>query len=206
MLFSDCHRNPDCHRNRLTPVMVSLALSLTVMTVTNGADTPGIPKQLAGKTLAAWVDDLNQGDLRTRLVAVRTLHGFAAPADASLLQACMDQHAAVRFWALTALGDRATGNPETFQSLLKDSSHPVRVAAAYALCRLKINPQAFDLLQTALAHPSRGLPIFSANWLGKIGSPLATEALSTGAKHKDYHVRNACRQALKAIQQAGQMP
>lgn len=191
-----------CRPNQFISVTFALALSLAVHTSANGAETAAVPQQLAGKTLAEWVKDLTAGDLRARLVAVRTLPGFATRADDALLQACQDKHAAVRFWALTALGDRAAGNPTTFQNLLKDPSLPVRVAAAYARCRLEIEPQSFDLLQTTLQHPSRGLPIFAADWLGKIGSPLATAALSSGAKHKDYHIRNACLEALQTIARA----
>ncbi|MEE3371913.1 MAG: HEAT repeat domain-containing protein [Planctomycetota bacterium] len=200
MLFS-C-----CHPNQWIPIAFALAFSLNLPASAKATETPAVPQQLAGKTLDEWVKHLTEGDLRTRLVAVRTLPGFAARADDALLQACQDKHAAVRFWAITALGDRATGSLTTFQNLLKDPSLPVRTAAAYARCRLEIEPQAFDLLQTALQHPSRGLPIFAADWLGKIGSPLAAAALSSGTKHKDYHIRNACLEALQTIKQAKPKP
>ena len=191
---------------RFIPVMFALALALAMQTNSHASETRAAPQQLAGKTLAEWVKHLADGDLRARLVAVRTLPGFAARADDALLRACQDKHAAVRFWALTALGNRAAGNRTTFQKLLKDPSLSVRTAAAYARCRLEIEPQAFELLQTGLQHPSRGLPIFAADWLGKIGSPLATAALSSGAKHKDYHIRNACLEALQTIERAKQTP
>ena len=197
---------PCWHPNRFILVMYALALALAVQTNSHAAETLAAPQQLAGKTLAEWGKNLTDGDLRARLVAVRTLPGFGAGADEALLQACQDKHAAVRFWALTALGDRAAGNRTTFQELLKDPSLAVRTAAAYAHCRLKITPQAFELLLTGLQHPSRGLPIFAADWLGKIGSPLATAALSSGAKHKDYHIRNACLEALQTIERAEQTP
>ena len=194
------------HLKQWIPIAFALAFSLHLPASSKAAAVPAVPQQLAGKTLAQWGKQLAEGDVRARLVAVRTLPGFAAQADDALLQACQDKHAAVRFWALTALGDRATGNLTTFEKLLKDPSLPVRTAAAYARCRLEIESQAFALLQTALRHPSRGLPIFAADWLGKIGSPLATAALSSGSKHKDYHVRNACLEALQMIERAQSMP
>ena len=188
-----------CWRGSLTAFSPGLVLiAATSLGAADPAPAEAI-KRVAGKTLAEWTSDLAQGDLRTRLCAVRTLPVFAAQAEAALFDACGDKQAAVRFWALAALGDMAVGDADRFQRLLNDRSHPVRVAAAYATCRRSVQPQAIRVLQDALAYPSRGLPIFAADWLGKIGSPLATQALETAAQHKDYHIRNACRRALRAI-------
>lgn len=91
-------------------------------------------------------------DLLTRLLAVNELACAEQADESGLLKACQDSDAAVRFWALTGIGNHQLASDACLQAVdraLQDASGVVRVAAARAAWRQGRTEAALPVIRDA---------------------------------------------------------
>jgi len=169
------------------------------------------PRTVAGKTLDQWSRQLESRDRPSRLVAVVTLRQFGPDAVDPLLAAVASPDEGVRFWAVSTLGDFAADVRQRSQApalvkllddLIAHDTTSVRLAAAYARCRLGTSQQALKILAEALSSEQRGVCVMAADDLAAIGPNAAgaIDALKKATGHADYHVADSARRALWAVQ------
>jgi len=163
------------------------------------------PERVAGRTLGEWTAELSKSQNEiARLRAVKTLGAFGEQAAAALTLALSDRSAAVRYWAASELGDQGVARKTAIPALRKMMQEQfigLRISAAYALCRFGNVKQGLPVLIEALKYPERGVANSAADFLARIGPPAvdAVDALTQAAKHQDYHVRGAAKEALRRI-------
>jgi len=161
--------------------------------------------QVAGRTLAEWTDDLKSDNELVRLRATLSLGAFREPAVSALTAALEDPSDGVRYWAASELGDigpAAKPALARLRKLNKEKFIGLRIAAAYALCRLGELDAGLPTLTTALESPERGISNSAVDFLARVGPPAkaAIGPLEQAAKqHDDYHVRGAALEALRRI-------
>lgn len=172
-----------------------------VMPATQAKD----PKRVAGRNLAAWSKDLNSKNQTQRLRAARTLAIFGASAVPQLTKGLVHDDPSVRYWAASHLGDLgAKGRPATaaLKKNRADDSFAVQMATAYALAKVDQPGGNLNVLIDGLNSVERGTASSAAEFLGRVGTaakPALAELERVYAKHKDYHVRGAAKNALRFV-------
>ena len=169
--------------------------------------------EVAGYTLADYAEQIQSEDRVIRLRAARSLAPFGDAAGELLLESLDHQDAAVRFIAAENLG-RLGGDPleEAVGRLCElaedESSHAVRLAASFALCRHGLDDMHLPFLIETLDYPERGMACTAAFLIGEIGPDAkaaqralekAFEANRPGARGGDYHLGGAAQNALRKI-------
>ena len=168
---------------------------------------------VAGHTVDDYVEQLQSEDRVVRLRAARSLGPFGAAAGKALRQALDHDDAAVRFIAAEQLGRIGGDSLEAAVGRLceladDESSHAVRLAASFALCRHGLYDMHLPLLIESLDYPERGTACTAAYLLGEIGpdakgaqGPLEQtfEKNRPGGSEGDYHLGGAALNALRKI-------
>lgn len=191
------------------PAVLAMWISISVVcrTPTTAADKPVKPAtqdKAAGRTFAEWTQQLTAKQRIARLRAARTLPVFGERAIPVLTESLDSDDSAIVYWAAYGLGDIGRPAPKAIQPLkliVKSKSEGLRIAAAYALCRLGHVKDALPALTRALKSPHRGTANSAADFLARIGPPAkaALPALNAARDHKDYHVKNAANEAIRRI-------
>ncbi len=122
---------------------------------------------VAGHTVDHYVEQLQSEDRVVRLRAARSLGPFGAAAGEALRQALDHDDAAVRFIAAEQLGRIGGDSLEAAVGRLceladDESSHAVRLAASFALCRHGLYDMHLPLLIESLDYPERGMACTAA--------------------------------------------
>ena len=166
--------------------------------------------KVGGRTLDGWVKDLDSENEVVRLRAVKSLGPFGKAAIPALVKALSDKSDGVQYWAADHLGSVGSGVKKSQESektvsrleMLAKKQKAISIAAAYALFQINNKQENLAILVKGLGHSERGMACSSAEFLGKIG-PAAKSTLPALEKqfkqHKDYHVRGACKNAIRKI-------
>jgi hypothetical protein len=183
------------------------------------ADSPDGTTRVAGRTLEQYAADLDHSDRTVRLRGAWSLGVFGRDAEqrervGEILRRSLDHcDAAIRYLASRHLGELGDESLQAARKPLErlardDSSHAVRMAASFALCRLGRIDEHLPLLIESLSYPERGMVCSAAELIGAIG-PSAKPALKTlqsvhkanrpGKKGGDYHIGGATINALRKI-------
>lgn len=159
---------------------------------------------VAGRTLEEWSSELKSPTPVVRRRAVLSIGAFGKSAVPVLTQALTHDDDVVRYWAASELGDLggdAKPAVESLQKMLGEKSIGVRIAAAYALCRVGLIDEGLPTLLEGLKHKDRGVWNASADFLARIGPPAkdAVETLEAEGKRGDDHIADICNEALRRI-------
>lgn len=194
-----------------------LIASLVGMSLWPLEPTRGQPiTEVAGYTLADYAEQIQSEDRVIRLRAARSLAPFGDAAGEILLKSLDHEDAAVRFIAAEQLGrlggDALEAAVGRLCELAEDeSSHAVRLAASFALCRHGLDDTHLPLLIETLDYPERGMACTAAYLIGEIGPygkaaqkalEKAFEANRPGAPGGDYHLGGAAQNALRKLRSA----
>lgn len=131
-----------------------------------------------------------RAELLERLIAAAESVSSGRATDQSLIALLDDPDPAVRWWAVTGLGN-LTKVPDivatSLEQALKDSSPSVRVAAARATCRTGDIDAGMAVLLAALRYPSPWTQLEAALVLDELGNSArpAVDALREIKKGKD---------------------
>lgn len=170
-------------------------------------------QSVAGRSLTEYAQQLSSDNRVVRLRAAKSLGVFGESAGPALLEALQNQDAAVQYIAAEHLGliggqPLEQAKPELIRLSDEVSPLPVRMAAAFALCRSGDVKTHLSTLTDALQHRERGVVCSAAALIGKIGpeAETAIEALEkvhaehrAGVKGGDYHRGGAAMNALRQI-------
>ena len=170
-------------------------------------------RQVAGRSISQYADQLGDTNRVVRLRAVKSLGAFGESAGDALQSALQNDDVAVQYIAAVHLGRIAgeplkAAEPKLSQLASETESKPVRMATAFALCRLGKFETQLKVLTEALQHPDRGTVCSAAELLGMLGNAgePAIEALEAvhaqnkwGVKGGDYHRGGAAMNALRKI-------
>ena len=185
---------------RILPVYAAAILLSAVMDadVARGAET------VAGRSLADWSAELQSSAPVVRRRAALSLRAFGKTAVPELTKALAHEDAVVRYWAASALGDLGGDAKSALEPLRKvhgEKSIGLRIAAAYALCRIGQVEEALPTLQEGLKHDARGVWNSSADFLARIGPPAkaAIPTLEAEGKRGADHIADICNEALRRI-------
>ena len=159
---------------------------------------------VAGRSLAEWSVELQSSSPVVRRRAVLSLGVFAKRAVPVLTQALSHDDSVVRYWAASELGDLGDDAKSALESLRKlhgESPIGVRIAAAYALCRIGQVEEALPTLLAGLKHDARGVWNSSGDFLARIGPPAkaAIPVLEEEGKRGADHIADICNEALRRI-------
>jgi HEAT repeats len=194
-------------------------------TPSGGDSTRSGAERVAGRTLPEWAGQLESGNRVVRLRAAATLSAFGIEAVPALTGALSHADPAVRYWAAYGLGtvapDReprsreepSAADPfepaiEPLRNMLDEKSVGVRMASAFALCRLGRLDEGLPHLTRALEHPERGVSNTAADLLARVGPParsaipaleMAIERNQRGRPGGDYHIAGMAREAIRRI-------
>ncbi len=159
---------------------------------------------VAGRSLADWVTELQSSSPVVRRRAVLSIGAFGKTAVPVLTQALAHEDAVVRYWAASELGDLGDDAQPAIESLRRlhgEKSIEVRIAAAFALCRIGQVEEGLPTLLEGLKHSERGVWNSAADFLARIG-PSAKAAIPTleeeGKRGAD-HIADICNEALRRI-------
>jgi HEAT repeat protein len=195
-------------------VILSCVLLTLRPSVADEVPVEKVVTSVAGLTLDQCAEQMGSEDRVVRLRAVRTLAPFGAAAAEVLRDALDHEDAAVRFVAAEQLGRLGGDSLEAavgrLCELVKDeSSHAVRLAASFALCRHGLLDENLPLLLESLDFPERGMACTAAYLIGEVGPEAAeaaegplkrtAEANRAGEKQGDYHLGGAANHALQKI-------
>ena len=183
---------------------VLLALSLVCPTVTEFARGADAEWTVAGRSLTNWTAELQSSSPVARRRAVLSLGAFGKIAVPELAKALVHEDAVVRYWAASALGDLGNDAKSALDPLRKvhgEQSIGVRIAAAYALCRVGQVDEGLPTLLEGLKHDARGVWNSSADFLARIGPPAkaAIPTLESEGKRGADHIADICNEALRRI-------
>ncbi|MCX7420601.1 MAG: sulfatase-like hydrolase/transferase [Planctomycetia bacterium] len=159
---------------------------------------------VAGRTLEEWSSELKSPTPVVRRRAVLAIGAFGKNAVPVLTQALSHDDDVVRYWAASELGDLggdAKPAVESLRKMLGEKSIGVRIAAAYALCRVGLVDEGLLKLLEGLKHKDRGVWNASADFLARIGPPAkdAVATLEAEGKRGDDHIADICNEALRRI-------
>ena len=159
---------------------------------------------VAGRTLKEWSSELKSPTPVVRRRAVLSIGAFGKSAVPVLIQALSHDDDVVRYWAASELGDLggdAKSAAEPLQKMLGEKSIGVRIAAAYALCRVGLVDEGLPTLLEGVKHKERGVWNASADFLARIGPTAkdAVETLEAEGKRGDDHIADICNEALRRI-------
>lgn len=160
---------------------------------------------VAGRSRGEWSAQLKSDSSVVRRRAVLSLGAFGQSAVPELTQALTHDDPAVRYWAASELGDlgqEATSAAAALKTLHADKAIGVRIAAAYALCRIGQIEEGLPTLLEGLKHETRGVWNASADFLARIGPPAkaAIPTLEAEGKRGADHIADICNEALLRIQ------
>jgi HEAT repeat protein len=99
-----------------------------------------------------------------------------------------DPDSGVRYWAAEgclALGKDAAPAQTALTDCLTDSAGNVRIAAAWALCKISQNPKALEVIVTELDNPNRWIRLHAANALDYLGEQARPYESKMKAKLND---------------------
>lgn len=181
----------------------TLAASLCCLAVIAEARPPAA-ETAAGRSLSEWSAELQSSTPVVRRRAVLSLGAFGKSAVLELTKALTHEDAVVRYWAaseLGDLGDDAKSALEPLRQVHGEQSIGVRIAAAYALCRVGQVEEGLPTLLEGLKHDERGVWNSSADFLARIGPPAkaAIPTLEAEAKRGADHIADICNEALRRI-------
>lgn len=159
---------------------------------------------VAGRTLTEWAAELQSSSPVARRRAILSVAAFGKAAVPVLTQALVHEDAVVRYWAASELGDLGEGAKsavEPLRTLLGEKSIGVRIAAAYALCRIGHVEESLPTLLEGLKNSERGVWNSSADFLARIGPPAkaAIPTLEEEGKRGADHIADICNEALRRI-------
>lgn len=168
-------------------------------------DPPNVNFKVAGRTLQQWRDELHDADVTKQRRAAESIGQFGALASDSFLTLLDHEDAAIRYVAASHIGDHQTPKSAIgkLRQLIDGPSRGVKIAAAYALCRLGEPESGLPVFESMLGTEERGLQCSAADFLCRIGSvakPLL-ESLEKKREATDYHVKNGYINAMKWIAQ-----
>lgn len=159
---------------------------------------------IAGRTLSEWAGELRSPSPVVRRRAALSLGAFGKSAVPELTKALAHEDAVVRYWAASALGDvgeDAKSALEPLRTVLGERSIGMRIAAAYALCRIGQVEEGLPTLLEGLKDETRGVWNSSADFLARIGPPAnaAIPTLEAEGKRGVDHIADICNEALRRI-------
>lgn len=161
---------------------------------------------VAGRTLQQWTADLDSESQTTRLRAAKTVGIFGESAGDVFVEMLDHGDVSVIYHAASHIGDSRVKSEKVLnklQSLLKHQHSSVRVAAAYALCRVdEVSEQYTAILNSALASNERGAACSAAEMYQRIGASardLGLPALQEALNNRDYHVKGAAENAIRTV-------
>ena len=170
-------------------------LCLLVVRSGTSAESPAV---VAGRSLSEWSAEAGSANGIARRRAVISLGAFGLRAVPELTQALSHEDAAVRYWAASELGDLADGTQskvfqpavESLQRMRQEPAIGVRIAAAYALCRIGLIDDALPTLLDGLKHNERGVWNSAADFLARIGPPAksAIPVIEQEGRRGDDHI------------------
>ena len=184
--------------------ILSLCAAAILLVAAMAADAADGAETAAGRTLAECSSELQSSSPVVRRRAVLSLGAFAKSAVPTLTQALAHDDPVVRYWAASELGDLGDEAKSALESLRKvhgEKSIGVRIAAAYALCRIGQVEEALPTLLEGLKHDARGVWNSSADFLARIGPPAraAIPTLEEESKRGADHIADICNEALLRI-------
>lgn len=177
---------------------VTLHLALSSSSAVRAADV------VAGRSLTDWTAELQSSSPVVRRRAVLSLGAFGKIAVPVLTQALSHEDQVVRYWAASELGDLGDDAKSAIEPLRKmhgEKSIGVRIAAAYALCRIGQVEEGLPTLLEGLKDETRGVWNSSADYLARIGPPAkaAIPTLEAEGKRGADHIADICNEALRRI-------
>lgn len=177
---------------------VILHLALSSSSAVRAADV------VAGRSLTNWTAELQSSSPVVRRRAVLSLAAFGKSAVPVLTQALIHDDPVVRYWAASALGDlgdEAKSAIEPLRKMQGEKPIGVRIAAAYALCRIGQVEEGLPTLLEGLKDETRGVWNSSADFLARIGPPAkaAIPTLEAEGKRGADHIADICNEALRRI-------
>jgi N-sulfoglucosamine sulfohydrolase len=169
---------------------------------------------VAGRSLVDWAKDLPATNMTTRLRAAKTIGIFGAEAIPLLGEMLAHDDPSVRYWAASHLGnigEESTAVKSLLTKSAEDDSPHVRMAAAYALCRVDSVDRWHGLLLEGINSKKREVGCCAADFLARLGPaakpqlPLIEAKYAEYLKGGDYHIRGAIENAVKAIRDDGML-
>jgi len=139
--------------------------------------------------VAALINKLATGDLRSKYIAQQALVKIRIPAIRPLLAALRSPRADVRQWVATTLGKIGPAIIDPISELLKDPTQPAEVqAAAIRALGYTKSLAATDLLKTVTpTDPQVHIALLQA--IGDIRNPETTDLLLAGLTDSSPSVR-----------------
>ncbi|MFM2093762.1 MAG: hypothetical protein RIS70_886, partial [Planctomycetota bacterium] len=165
---------------------------------------------VAGRSLTEWSSQLSSTSPVVRRRAVLSVGAFGERAVPELTRVLNAEDPVLRYWAASALGDIGAlgniGGPaspaiEPLRRMVTEQELGIRIAAAYALCRLSRVEEGLPTLLDGLMDERRGVWNASADFLARIGpaAEAAIPALEQAAKRRADHIADICNEALRRI-------
>lgn len=156
---------------------------------------------LFGRSINAWINDLNGGDPLTRLRAIKTLGLIGQDAIHTLIDALRDPDSAVAYWAGASLGWLGVKDPQAVTALEGALTRPeaaARLGAAQALCQLGAQDKALPFLLEAIYDPNRFVRVFTVQIFELMNPrpPEVRDALQAVLKDEENYVVRVAEHAL----------
>ncbi len=190
-------------RNFLFSLKLSLAVVVLSLSVPSTSGFKAAD-DVAGRSLAEWTAELPSPSPVVRRRAVLSVGAFGKTAVPVLKKALAHEDAVVRYWAASELGDLGDDAKSALEALRKlhgEKAIGVRIAAAFALCRIGHVEEGLPTLLEGLKHDERGVWNSSADFLARIGPPAkaAIPTLEAEGKRGADHIADICNEALRRI-------
>lgn len=153
-----------------------------------------------GRSLEAWVEDLNGGDPLRRLRAIVSI-GLAGPVSAPILLASLeDPGGAVAFWGAVGLGHAGVKTPAVREALKRALERPeitAKLGAAEALNRLGWPGDMLDFAVEAAKHEDAFVRLRAVQILEEMApnEPRVRGALEIALKDKVKYVARVAEHA-----------
>lgn len=159
---------------------------------------------VAGRTFEEWSSQLKSSSPVVRRRAVLSLAAFGNQAVPELTRTLHAEDPVLRYWAASELGDfggEAKPAVGALRIMLTREELGVRIAAAYALCRIGNVEEGLPALREGLSDERRGVWNASADFLARIGPPATAviPALEQAAKRRADHIADICNEAIRRI-------
>ena len=194
-------RNSLIRRKPFVPMLLLTAVCHLIVTAERQLLAADV---VAGRSLSAWSSELPSPSPVIRRRAVLSIGAFGRIAVPVLTETLANEDEVVRYWAASELGDLGDVAMPALVSLRKvhgEKSICLRIAAAYALCRIGQVEEGLPTLLAGLRHDTRGVWNSSADFLARIGPPAkaAIPTLEEEAKRGADHIADICNEALLRI-------
>lgn len=193
--------NPLNHSKSFALMLLITAVSGLIVTSESQLSAADV---VAGRSQANWAVESQSSSPVVRRRAVLSLGAFGRSAVPELTRALNHDDPAVRYWAaseLGDLGDEAKSAIGPLRRVHSETSIGVRIAAAYALCRIGHIEEGLPTLLEGLKDDKRGVWNSSADFLARIGPPAkaAIPTLEAEGKRGADHIADICNEALRRI-------